>query len=331
MGSDGGGVGSKDKLSLHGFSTSSLPEKDRHEAWLYRDWPSIAPAYRTTPTEPFDVTSERLRLDDLVVQYASFTGQEWVRDHAMLRSFDADALGVAITLEGDVAGDFEGRDIRAGAGTVQMVDMAKTSAHISSASKTIHVIVPRATAIQQGLDVASLHGAILDCAAGRLLGTHLLGIRASAPELPEGSGKWLARGVLDLLSLAVASTGRGVAPDGASRDGIGAAARTAIERELGSASFNVARLCQTLGISRSTLHRLFEEDGGVQAFIRGRRLEAVRSALSDATSREPLHMLADRLGFSDSAHLSRLFRSRYGMTPTDFRHHVRNGNGLKRP
>ena len=55
----------------------------------------------------------------------------------------------------------------------------------------------------------------------------------------------------------------------------------------------------------------------MQAYIRGRRLEAVRLALADPAAREPIYTLAERFGFSDAAHLSRLFRARYGLTPSD--------------
>lgn len=249
----------------------------------------------------------------------------------MQRSFDADALAVAITLEGQMQGVFEGRSIRAGAGTMQIVDMARTSAHFSTASKTIHLIVPRAVAVRRGLDVPGLHGAVLDSGAARLLGAHLLAIRGAAAELPRESEKLLARSVLDLLVLAVTASGWPVSLDGSSRDGLAVAARAAIDRELGSAGLNATRLCQTLGTSRSTLHRLFEADGGVQAYVRNRRLEAVRAALADGGGCEPLHALAERYGFSDSAHLSRLFRSKYEMTPTEFRHRVRNDHDAKCP
>ena len=81
----------------------------------------------------------------------------------------------------------------------------------------------------------------------------------------------------------------------------------------------MANLCRRLGLSRSSLHRLFEQEGGVQAFIRERRLEAARLALGDPANREPIYAIAERLGFSDAAHLSRLFRERFGQSPSDFR------------
>jgi AraC-like DNA-binding protein len=45
----------------------------------------------------------------------------------------------------------------------------------------------------------------------------------------------------------------------------------------------------------------------------------VRRALLDPARDDPLYVLAERLGFSDAPHLSRLFRARYGLTPSAWR------------
>ena len=68
---------------------------------------------------------------------------------------------------------------------------------------------------------------------------------------------------------------------------------------MGAPSLTIANLCRRLQVSRTTLHRLFEAEGGVQAYIRDRRLEAVRLTLADAANAEPIYALAERLGFSD--------------------------------
>jgi AraC-like DNA-binding protein len=311
------------RIEAQRFSTAAVAKRERHEAWLHRDWPSLAPIYRTIPTESFDVLSDRLRLDDLVLHYTTITAQRWVRDSAQLRSFDPDHLTVALTLQGLAHGEMNGEPFRTAAGDIQLADLSKASSHFSTASRTIHLSIPREAAAQRGLDVAGLHGAVIRSGLSGLLGQHLLAIRDTAPQMPVEDGKLLARDVLDLLGLAVAGARRQAAPLAIGRDGLASAARALIERELGASILSIPRICSTLGISRSTLHRLFEAEGGVQAYVRSRRLEAVRRALADPASFEPIHMLAERFGFSDAAHLSRLFRAEYGMTPSDCRAEAR--------
>jgi AraC-like DNA-binding protein len=54
--------------------------------------------------------------------------------------------------------------------------------------------------------------------------------------------------------------------------------------------------------------------------IRVARLERAKAALADLERGEPIGTIAGRLGFCDASHLTRLFRTRYGMTPRDYRH-----------
>ena len=40
-------------VELRPYSSTDVAPQDRHEAWVNRDWPSLAPLYRTVPLEPF--------------------------------------------------------------------------------------------------------------------------------------------------------------------------------------------------------------------------------------------------------------------------------------
>lgn len=313
------GAGAQAAMVLDVFETSGMARRERHEAWAHRDWPSLAPLYRTTPQEPFDIRSERLRLGDVVAQYVRITGKEWVRDGAVLRSWDPDHLMVAITLEGRAAGTLGRAGFATKAGDLHLVSLARQSAHVSTASRSIGLAIPRRMAADRGIDVEAVHGAVLNSTVSGLLTSHLLTVREAAARTAAASAPLIGRSAVDLLALALADSGRLAQGAPIGREGASVAARALIERELGSHALGAARLSRTLGISRSTLHRLFADHGGVQAYVRDRRLEAVRRALLDPACVEGIAMLADRFGFSDAAHLSRLFRSRYGMTPSECR------------
>jgi AraC-like DNA-binding protein len=209
---------------------------------------------------------------------------------------------------------------RTGPGSVQLADLSRTSDHESTASRTLLIGVPRRLAEQHGLNVRALHGAILRSGAASLIAPYLLGIRRAAAHLAPEDGPQLGRILLDMLVLAAAAHDRAANVDSAGRRTVLAlAARREIDGQLGSPTLTVANLCRRLGLSRSTLHRLFEAEGGVQAYIRERRLEAARLALGDPANGEPIYAIAERLGFSDAAHLSRLFRERFGASPSQFR------------
>ena len=92
-----------------------------------------------------------------------------------------------------------------------------------------------------------------------------------------------------------------------------------ITASLKEADLAIAFLCRELGMPRTTLCRLFEQDGGVRAYILARRLEAVREALLAGPEDIGLKDLAQIWRFSDPSHLSRRFKQRYGWPPKQYR------------
>lgn len=312
-------MASNDRIVVERFATTDLPPQSRYDAWLNRGAPGIAPLYRTTPLEQFDTASELFRLGEVSVFYCTITAQRWERDARAIRASDPDAMTVAITLAGEAHGTMAGKRFRTSAGSVHLVDLAQPSLHESTASRTILITVPRAQAAAAGLDVVGLHGFVVNSAAGAMLTSHVLRLREAAGEFTQAEAPRLAQTLIELIVLAVrASDSGGKAASG--RGAIAALlARDTIERRLESPTLNIASLCRQLGISRTTLHRLFEAEGGAQAYIRSRRLELVRAALRDPANTERIGAIAERLCFSDSAHLSRLFRARYGQSPSECR------------
>jgi AraC-like DNA-binding protein len=99
-----------------------------------------------------------------------------------------------------------------------------------------------------------------------------------------------------------------------------ARAAAAIERELHSARLSVERVTDLTGIPRTTLYRLFATEDGVAAYIRARRLEALRGDLADRQKRHiGVAALAEARGFHCLSTLNRAFRERYGCTPSELR------------
>ncbi|MFF4384997.1 helix-turn-helix transcriptional regulator [Kitasatospora sp. NPDC001547] len=65
---------------------------------------------------------------------------------------------------------------------------------------------------------------------------------------------------------------------------------------------------------------LAEDDMSPAAWIRRRRLERCRLDLANPRlNARPIQAIAERWGFSDPAHFSRLFRAAYGIPPRDYR------------
>lgn len=96
--------------------------------------------------------------------------------------------------------------------------------------------------------------------------------------------------------------------------------RRHIEQNLHHADLGPSRLQRDIAVSRSGLYRQFSASGGVEAYIRQRRLRRALLALTDPVQAERrIGDIAYDVGFTDEAHFSRLFRRAFGCSPRDAR------------
>ncbi|CAN5530677.1 hypothetical protein BH09PSE4_BH09PSE4_07150 [soil metagenome] len=310
-------------LKVRRFSTDDLPVAERHRVWAGRGEPSVAASYDTVPIGPFESRSEIFQLGPLSAQFAEISSQSYARSAERAHADSHDAMAVCVMLDGSLHGIAGQREFRAGPGAVAITDMAQPVTHEATASRAFLLFIPRAMAEAAGLTVRELHGVVVRPEAATLLIAHVARVREQLATATVRQGEILGRTLVDLLAFSVAhiAAGAPAAPPGGHTVDAAAllAARDEIEARLGSPSLTVAWLCRRLHISRSALYRLFDGYGGVQAYIRARRLEQVRIALIDPRNTRRIGELAEHWGFTDAAHLSRLFRACYGKTPSEYR------------
>ena len=94
-----------------------------------------------------------------------------------------------------------------------------------------------------------------------------------------------------------------------------------IERKLDDPDLTPARVAEAEGISERYLQKLFEGSGSsFTHYLRERRLQRTSAELSNpAEAHHSISEIAYRNGFNDSAHFSRAFRHRFGLSPREFR------------
>jgi AraC-like DNA-binding protein len=98
------------------------------------------------------------------------------------------------------------------------------------------------------------------------------------------------------------------------------AARELADRRLTDPVLSPSAVARELNVSVRTLQRAFAREGQpLSAYVRDRRLEEARRALLAAPHRRmTVADIAARWQFADSGHFARVFRGRYGRTPTDY-------------
>jgi len=97
------------------------------------------------------------------------------------------------------------------------------------------------------------------------------------------------------------------------------AAKDLADSWLADPSLSSATLASRLNVSVRTLQRAFSAGGeSVTSYIRLRRLEEARLALTARSGRPTVSELAAHWHFADSSHFIRAFKHRYGQTPTAY-------------
>jgi AraC-like DNA-binding protein len=97
--------------------------------------------------------------------------------------------------------------------------------------------------------------------------------------------------------------------------------RDFIQSNLSHPSMSVDLICKELGISRSSLYRIFSSEGGnISNYIWRQRVYKLKVLLeSNAYYKKTITELAFGVGFSSSSHASVLFKDYVGMTPSQYR------------
>ena len=92
--------------------------------------------------------------------------------------------------------------------------------------------------------------------------------------------------------------------------------RDYIEDNLSDLSLLPAEICNTFNLSRATLYRMFEADGGVRRYIQDRRLySAIWDLAEGGIHRGRLTEVAEKWGFSSNANFNRAVKTAFGMPP----------------
>ena len=156
-----------------------------------------------------------------------------------------------------------------------------------------------------------------DSAEVRLLMAHANMVYATIPDLAP-AGMQAAHSTLIELANAVARTCFDdveplLAP------ALAQAAKDLADSRLADPELSTAMLARQLNVSIRTLQRAFTTAGeSVTTYIRHRRLEEARLALTSPSGRLSVSDLAAHWQFADSSHFIRAFKKHYGRTPTDY-------------
>lgn len=261
------------------------------------------------------------RLGSVGIYGISGTPQQLVRSPQAVRQSPAESLKVCVLQRGHCTIEQSGREVTLSPGQFGLYDTALP--YRLTFQKAWHCEVMTAPS-----------------AAVRTPGTALDKARGHSWSTTTGSGSVLAQFISSCASLASPSTAAGshLAAAGASllsgvvlHDFEPAAENmeqlfrnkieTYIDQNLRDPDLGLEKIASDHHVSVRTVQRLFAGTGrGLTRLVRGRRLEAVRRDLADASvAHLSIAEIAARWSIHDAQWLSKAFRADFGITPSGFR------------
>lgn len=250
----------------------------------------------------------------LVLSKVTFSSQRMEHDPLCLKGFDHEYLLFERYHAGCGRGLVDGEVTRIDASTMHLVDMSRHYLTLTSPVAAEGVLIPHAAV---GYD-PSRHQAYVSVevasSRGRVLAAALQAMRDAADRSSPEDGSDLAAAFSGLVRTQLLG-------ERDAADGERARARVLhayILRHLDEPDLTVERLCRDLCMSRATLYRLLDEEGGARRYITALRLDRCFAELVRSTAqRGQVRRVAERWSFDDAASFHRRFRQRFGFAPSD--------------
>jgi AraC family transcriptional regulator, positive regulator of tynA and feaB len=256
------------------------------------------------------------------VDVATITSQAQAvrRTDADVRRHAGDNFFLNMTLRGSSTFSQDGRTGSLGPGDFALVDGSQPfefefDGPFEQVSMTVpHDLLTPHLASPATATAVAVRG---DRGLGAVAAGTLAGLTRTAGGIDRGAARPLAERVAGLIGLVLgAAPAKSVGPRALTQ-----LALDEVERSLADPELSPAIVAGRVGVSTRYLHRLFEERG--QSFGRhllGRRLDVCRAALTDPGLAElTVGEIAWRSGFTDPSYLARVYRRRFGVSPTEDR------------
>jgi AraC-like DNA-binding protein len=307
------------------FSTESVRPADRIEVWGEQVWSAIGRLH--TKVEAGGDFDAAVRFGDVgALKLCNITvGAHGIeRTPELIRRDDRGVFKVVFQLKGRTFLEQAGRQLILAPGEWTIYDTSRPyRAFNHEPIELFALLVPRGRLIDPCLDVTgyTLQRLSADAGLGRVLqrfaGSLLEDLPALGPELSPD----LTDTAVDLLRLAFRQHFRSSSASSAG-ELLKERIRSYVRRHLREPGFSIEMMALAMNCSKRYLHKAFrgEERQTLSHYIWSSRLECCKADLLDPKCRgKSITEIAFSWGFNNAAHFSRCFRTRYAVTPSEYR------------
>lgn len=286
--------------------------------------------FEPLPDAPFRAQIRPIFTDLRMARTVMSPGMAY-RDVELTKDGD-DAFSLVVSQSRDLAITQQQRELKLGRGDATLMHNCLPGQLRSRLEvNLVPILIPNGELAERATGVRDR---ALECFSGKSESLRLLSAYISCLEKgrlgeSESARATLREHIVDLVCLTIiphADLGEsGLSAVAAARLG---AALDEVAKRFEEPGFNIVLLAQSQGVSVRYLQRLIETTGtSFTERLTELRLQRTLTLLTDpANSEQRVSDIALQAGFSDISHFNRLFRSRFGDTPTSIR-----GNAGQRP
>jgi len=318
---------------------TSMPQQPAGRAWFHAEYnahadPDAFERWRCSLADVLDVSIDEADRKTfsahISVAQAGYgllmrtkaDAQMMARSGRHIRRDAIDHFCIAFLRSGRNDGDYHHICSRADTTSILFADEAQESRRHYSRFEALRLLIPRSR-IPGALRGANVHGLTIPIAqaGASLLASHVQTLACRIDELTKAE----AEAAIDAAMLLVPGALNAAQPfferlDPRFDASLISMIKSYIDSHLGGLAESPAAICQRFGLSRSSLYRLFECEGGVARYIMNKKLDLARHLLSEgAGDAVAIRSVGERIGFKSEAHFSRAFKKRFSMTPREAR------------
>ncbi|WP_374468695.1 helix-turn-helix transcriptional regulator [Ferrovibrio sp.] len=310
------------------LSPGIVPEDEHLALWRQSVAPyfDVQPVHQSRPGDPLPEIHQ-YHLGRAILAESKFAAQSFRRDRQwMARYDDVDHVLFQLLCEGSNHVVNGKANFVQKWGNVYAVNMAYELDAQSADARAITFVLPRPLLREELPYLTDIRGNFLPdgSAAARIFSSYLASLRETLSTARADEADAIVQVTLGLMdSLALHGDIASSAAEGVSFVVI----CRYIEKHLSDFDLGPDKICRHFRCSRSTIYRLFKQQGGLWSHIQRRRLVACFQALiSPHTRHRRIFDIALDYGFASPSQFSRLFREHFGVTPRQAR-----DAGLARP
>ena len=295
------------------IDTDEVPQRDRFDVWCdaFAGLHDVVaePSCRTN----FSAACMNLAVRGTVFGVYKTPARRLLRTSKHVSRDDIDHLSVRVSLSGEIRGRQRDQDYHSGRGAIGMYTYAYGYEEVHTAGHWVTVVVPRSSLPHFAVDRMPC---VVSGVRASLLRDILMSFASSAAEASHEDMLVIEDVFRRVLESILLDRDIAVVDDLRLRR-----IDEVLRSEMGSSRLTVARVCELVGVSRTTLYRLFRDRGGMEMHLTGLRLDAIRQDLkAPARSACLIRQIAESRGMHNVSAFNRAFQRRFGCTPSDVRH-----------